>query len=79
MKKIHNWLFAHCNEVNETYWQHARHALYFCALMFAAAVFAFLHAVLPFVFKNTSTNLLARVIAKIESTDRSASAFRGSR
>jgi hypothetical protein len=72
MGKIRDKLLAHCDDVQETYWQHAKHALYFSSLMFVGAIFGLLHAVFPFLFKQTSTNMLARIIARVESTNRAS-------
>lgn len=46
----------HLVEVGESYFQHARHAVYFswhCLLM---SVASFIHALLPFVFEKTASN-----------------------
>ena len=52
---------AHPASVGESYWQHMGFALRFSGLLFAAAFCALTHAILPFLFEKTASNIIARL------------------
>lgn len=52
---------AHPASVGESYWQHMGFALRFAGLLFAAAFCALTHAILPFLFEKTASNIIKRL------------------
>ena len=59
-------LVEHPNSVGETYFEHMWFALRFSGLLFAAGLFALVHAFLPFFFEKTAGNVIRRLYARIE-------------
>ncbi len=57
----------HPATVNETYWQHMRFAFRFAFWLGAAALAAFVHAVIPALFETTASRILKRLTARMES------------
>ncbi len=53
--------FNHLKEVKSGYFKHCFIALYFVALLFAAAITGLIHAFIPFVFPFTPYNLTKKV------------------
>ena len=51
----------HPHSVDETYLEHARFAAGFSATLFAAAVCAAVHAVIPCLFEKTASRMVARL------------------
>jgi len=56
----------HPQSVGETYGQHLRFALGFAGTLVLAAVAAAVHAVLPFLFQHTASDLLRKLCRKID-------------
>ncbi|MGB7433755.1 MAG: DUF6356 family protein [Ahrensia sp.] len=56
---------AHPATVDETYFEHMRFAAGFAASLFAAALAASIHAVLPFMFEKTAGNIIKRLHHRI--------------
>ena len=56
-----NHLNKHLQDVGESYFQHARHAAGFAALMFAGAMACLGHALLPFAFERTGSDIIRRL------------------
>jgi hypothetical protein len=57
---------AHPNSVGETYWVHAREALWISGTLVVAAAAAFVHAILPFTFQTTASTLARAVVQSVE-------------
>ncbi len=66
MNRIADAFTAHPASVDETYYEHFLFAMKFSALLFAAAFAALVHAVLPFLFENTASNMIRHLYARIE-------------
>lgn len=54
----------HPNSVDESYFEHARFASGFSFWLFVAAGAAAVHAVLPFMFEKTASQIIARLYAR---------------
>lgn len=52
---------AHPGSVNETYVEHLIFASRFAFRLFAAGAAALIHAILPFMFEKTASNLIRRM------------------
>ncbi len=61
---IHGAFVDHPASVDETYLEHARFAAGFSGTLFAAALAAAVHAILPFMFENTASRLVGRLYAR---------------
>ena len=66
MTSLTRIMVDHPNSVGETYFQHMRFALRFSGTLFVAAFCALVHAVLPFCFEKTASNIIRRLYARIE-------------
>ena len=51
----------HLDRVGEDYFQHARHALGFAASMFLGSLACLAHAVFPFLFERTGSEVIRRL------------------
>lgn len=51
----------HLDSVEETYFQHARHALGFAAGMFLGTLACLVHALVPFLFERTGSHIIRRL------------------
>lgn len=58
---MHNLFTQHPKSIGETYWQHLWHASKFGILMLVGAIACLIHAVLPFLFEQTASNLLFKM------------------
>ncbi|MFT5447072.1 MAG: hypothetical protein ACI9DC_002247 [Gammaproteobacteria bacterium] len=56
-----NYLNKHLQDVGESYFQHARHAAGFAAVMFVGAVACLGHALLPFAFERTGSDVIRQL------------------
>lgn len=56
-----NFLSRHLESVDETYFEHFGHALRFAVTLAIAAVVCFIHALLPFLFERTGSQLIGRL------------------
>lgn len=56
-----NLFTAHLDTVGEAYLEHARHALSFALVMFLGSLACLVHALLPFLFPRTGSDLIARL------------------
>ena len=54
-------LTEHLRSVDETYRQHAWHALTFALKLFVAGFCCFIHALLPFLFEKTGSRIIQRL------------------
>ena len=55
MPPLQNFLTAHLKTVDETYTQYFFHTSYYFVMLVAVAIFALIHALLPFLFGNKSS------------------------
>ncbi len=56
-----NWFTEHPRSVNETYWQHCCFSLSSGVRLFIAALAALVHAIFPFLFVYTVSQLVAKM------------------
>ena len=54
-------LTAHLDAVEESYFQHLRHAMSFAVEMFAGSLACLVHALLPFLFERTGSDCIRRL------------------
>ncbi|MEX0964630.1 MAG: DUF6356 family protein [Pseudohongiellaceae bacterium] len=52
---------SHLNSVNESYFQHMRHALSFTVDMLLGAICCLVHAVFPFLFEDAASQIVHRL------------------
>ena len=52
---------GHLRDTGMTYFQHMRHAFLISSLLTTAAACCIIHAVFPFVFKKTASNIIKYV------------------
>ena len=52
---------GHLQDVDMTYFQHMRHAIYISTLLFAAAACCLIHSVAPFVYKKTASKIITHL------------------
>lgn len=55
------FLTRHLESVDESYFEHFRHALSFSGALALGAGVCFVHAVAPFLFEQTGSNLVRRL------------------
>ncbi|MCF6776616.1 DUF6356 family protein [Thiotrichales bacterium 19X7-9] len=55
----------HPHSIGESYFKHMQNALSFGFCLFCASLACFIHALLPFLFKDTATNKLATLVNKL--------------
>ena len=60
---IKRLFIAHPDALGETYLQHLGHAMSYSGRMFAAGFCAFTHALLPFLFEKTASNMIKTMYA----------------
>lgn len=65
-----NLFTKHPNSIGETYWQHFWFATCFAANLLVAGICCLIHAIFPFVFKDTASNILARIVKKLKNANR---------
>ncbi len=51
----------HLDNVGESYLQHGRHAVGFAAHMFVGSLACLAHAILPFLFEGTASDVIRRL------------------
>jgi hypothetical protein len=56
-----DWLMKHPRSVGESYFQHQRHALQFCAAMIGAGLCCGIHALVPALFERTGSTTIAKL------------------
>lgn len=54
-------LTEHLETVDENYFEHAGHALKFSITLAIAAVVCFIHAIFPFLFEKTGSNIIKKL------------------
>ena len=55
------YLTTHLDSVSESYFQHGRHALSFAASMFVGSLACLGHAIFPFLFERTGSDIIQRL------------------
>ncbi|MCF6764730.1 DUF6356 family protein [Thiotrichales bacterium 19S3-7] len=55
----------HPNSIGESYFKHMQNALSFGSYLIYAGIACVVHALLPFLFKDTATNQLAKLVNKL--------------
>jgi hypothetical protein len=66
-QKIAQLFTQHPASVDETFLQHMWFALTFSFWLFAAAGAAFIHAILPFMFEKTGSQIITKLYNRIHS------------
>jgi hypothetical protein len=69
----------HPNSVGENYLEHLRHALGFAGSMITGGLACFVHAVLPFLFTQTGSGVIATLNSRMITNRRHQSADRRAR
>jgi len=64
MQNILNAFTRHPQSVDESYLEHAAFAGRFSFMLFAAALAALVHAILPFMFEKTASKIIAQLYAR---------------
>jgi len=54
----------HLKSVNETYWQHLKRAAMFSGWLLLGGIACAVHAVFPFVFKETASKIVSKLYTK---------------
>lgn len=62
-----NLFTDHPQQVGETYFSHAKEALRFSLTMFVGSVACFIHAIFPFLYQKTASNLLTKMVKRYQS------------
>lgn len=60
----------HPNSVGETYWQHMAFAVRFGRKCFMAALYAFTHALFPFLYTKNASKIILELADLIEQSKR---------
>ena len=55
----------HPRDVGETYWEHFRHALWFASRLFVAFGACLVHAIVPFLFTSTGSEIITNLYSKM--------------
>ena len=55
------YLTKHLDSVSESYFQHGRHASSFAASMFVGSLACLGHAIFPFLFERTGSDIIRRL------------------
>jgi len=58
---LERWFLSHPRSVAETYLEHQFAALWFAAQLFTAGLACFVHALVPGLFQNTGSTMVARL------------------
>jgi Family of unknown function (DUF6356) len=72
LSRLKSLFVAHPDALGESYLQHLGHAMGYAGRMFAAGLCALTHAIFPFLFEKTASNLIKQMYA--EMTSRGATA-----
>ena len=57
-----NIFTKHPHKVGETYWQHFANAMAICGNMLLGSMACFIHAIFPFAFEKTASNILFKIL-----------------
>jgi len=67
---IQRLFLAHPSSVDESYGEHMVFAGRFAGWLFLASLAALVHAILPFLFEKTASQIIRRLYARIENRGR---------
>ena len=65
MTRTPNYFTAHLSNIGESYGQHFLHAIYYCVMLMTAAVCALIHAILPFLFEKTASQIISKLYGRM--------------
>jgi len=65
MTRSPNYFTAHLSNISESYGQHFLHASYYFVMLLTAAICALIHAILPFLFKKTASQIISKLYSKM--------------
>jgi Family of unknown function (DUF6356) len=65
LTRLRNLFNSHPDALGESYFEHLSHAMSYAGRLFAAAFCAFTHALLPFLFEKTASNLIKQMHGEI--------------
>ncbi len=65
LSRLKSLFVAHPDALGETYFQHLGHAVSYAGRMFAAGFCALIHAIFPFLFEKTASNMIKQMYAEI--------------
>lgn len=65
MTRTPKYFTAHLSNIGESYGQHFLHAIYYCVMLMTAAVCALIHAILPFLFEKTASQIISKLYGKM--------------
>ena len=65
MTRSPNYFTAHLSNIGESYGQHFLHAIYYFVMLLTAAICALIHAILPFLFEKTASQIISKLYRKM--------------
>ena len=65
MTRSLNYFTAHLSSIGESYGQHFLHASYYFVMLLIAAISALIHALLPFLFEKTASQIISKLYRKM--------------
>jgi Family of unknown function (DUF6356) len=65
LTRVRNLFNAHPDALGESYFEHFGHAMSYAGRLFAAGFCALTHALLPFLFEKTASNLIKQMHAEM--------------
>jgi len=65
MTRSLNYFTAHLSNIGESYGQHFLHASYYFVMLLIAAISALIHALLPFLFEKTASQIISKLYRKM--------------
>jgi len=65
MTRSPNYFTAHLSNIGESYGQHFLHASYYFVMLLTAAICALIHAILPFLFEKTASQIISKLYSKM--------------
>ena len=68
MTRSPNYFTAHLSNIGESYAQHFLHAIYYFVMLLTVAVCALIHAILPFLFEKTASQIISKLYSKMAET-----------
>lgn len=57
---------SHLKKINENYFKHFTEAIFIVIISISAGIICLIHAFLPNIFQNTSSNLLKYIISRTD-------------
>ncbi len=65
MTRSLNYFTAHLSNIGESYGQHFLYASYYFVMLLIAAISALIHALLPFLFEKTASQIISKLYRKM--------------